>query len=87
MTFYDETLYGRDDEMDEFGESGAYGESPEEILEEEEEEEEEAGLPEIRESVAVIEVEEPAPAPPKPAGGGGGGSKPAKKKAPKKAAK
>ena len=72
MTFYDETLYGRDDEMDEFGDSGAYGESPEEILEEEEEEEEEeAGLPEIRESVAVIEVEEPEPAPPKPAGGGG----------------
>jgi hypothetical protein len=29
MTFYDNTLYGRDDEMDEFGDGGAYGESPE----------------------------------------------------------
>ena len=30
MTFYDETLYGRDEEMDEYGDSGAYGESLEE---------------------------------------------------------
>jgi len=41
MTF-DETLYGRDDDTDEYGESGAYGDSLEEDYEEEEEEEEEA---------------------------------------------
>src|SRR5258707_4898790 len=47
MTFYDHTLYGRDDEMDEFGDSGAFSESLEEDLEEEdEEEEEEARTPE-----------------------------------------
>ncbi len=40
MTF-NETLYARDDEMDEFGDSGAYGDSLEEDYEEEEEEEEE----------------------------------------------
>ena len=43
MTF-DNTLYARDDEMDEFGDSGAYGDSLEEDYEEEEEEEE-AELP------------------------------------------
>ena len=43
MTFYDPTLYGRDDE-EEFGDSGAYSESLEEDFEEEEEEEEEAGV-------------------------------------------
>src|SRR5579863_5955091 len=43
MTFYDPTLYGRDEE-EEFGDSGAYSESLEEDFEEEEEEE--AGLPE-----------------------------------------
>jgi hypothetical protein len=87
MTFYDETLYGRDDEMDEFGDGGAYGESPEEIIEEEEEEEEEeAGVPVVRETVSVVEVEEPM-APAKPAGGGGGTRKPAKKAAKKKPAK
>ena len=37
MTFYDPTLYGRDDE-EEFGDSGAYSESLEEDFEEEEEE-------------------------------------------------
>lgn len=37
----DETLYGRDDDMDEFGDTGSYGESLEEDYEEEEEEEEE----------------------------------------------
>ena|SRR5215469_3837281 len=60
MTFYDETLYGRDDEMDEYGDSGAYGETPEEEFEEEEEEEE-SGMPEGGESetVGVVEVEEP----------------------------
>ena len=68
MNFYDETLYGRDDEMDEYGDSGAYGESLEEELEDEEEEEE-TGLPEIRESetVAVVEVDEPEPKPVAPA--------------------
>src|SRR5437870_4482543 len=44
MTF-DETLYLGDDEVDEYGDSGAYGESLEEDFEEEEEEEEEAGMP------------------------------------------
>jgi len=41
MTFKD-TLYGRDDEMDEFGDTGgaAYGDSLEEDYEQEEEEEE-----------------------------------------------
>src|ERR1700686_2478502 len=46
MTFYDHTLYGRDDEMDEFGDSGAFNEPLEEDLEEEDEEEEEARIPE-----------------------------------------
>ena len=36
MTFDNETLYGRDDDMDEFGDTGGYGEN----LEEEEFEEE-----------------------------------------------
>ena len=49
MTF-DETLYARDDEMDEFGDSGAYGDSLEEDYEEEEEEEEAAEVPAIIES-------------------------------------
>jgi hypothetical protein len=35
MTFYDPTLYGRDEE-EEFGDSGAYSESLEEDFEEEE---------------------------------------------------
>ena len=43
MTFYDPTLYGRDEE-EEFGDSGAYSESLEEDFEEEEEEEE-SGTP------------------------------------------
>ena len=47
---FDETLYARDDEMDEFGDSGAYGDSLEEDYEEEEEEEEAAELPAISES-------------------------------------
>jgi hypothetical protein len=79
-----ETLYLRDDEMDEFGDSGAYGESLEENFEEEEEEEE-AELP----GVTGAEAETPMPPAPMPIGGGGGGgsSKPAAKKAvPKKAA-
>src|SRR6202020_2589296 len=63
MTF-DETLYARDDEADEFGESGAYGDTLEEDYEEEEEEEEE---------VPVASEPEPEPVapppPPKPAGG------------------
>ena len=37
MRFNDPTLYGRDDETDEYSDSGAYGESLEEDLEEEEE--------------------------------------------------
>ena len=73
MTF-DDTLYGRDDEMDEFGDSGAYGDSLEEDYEEEEEEEEAAEVPAIIESQP--EPAAPAPSAPKPAGGGGS-SKPA----------
>ena len=61
MTFYDPTLYGRDDE-EEFGDSGAYSESLEEDFEEEEEEEEEAGTPEP----ALGEPVTPAPPPPAP---------------------
>jgi hypothetical protein len=41
MSFEDPTLYGRDDDTDEYSDSSAYGESVEEDLEEEEEEEEE----------------------------------------------
>ena len=40
MRFNEPTLWGRDDEMDEYGDSGAYGESLEENFDEEEEEEE-----------------------------------------------
>src|SRR5580658_7605866 len=94
MTFYDPTLYGRDEE-DEFADSGAYSESLEEDFEEEEEEE--AGLPEpdAHAPAPVATAAPPAPKPaPKPAApkppapaGGGGGSKPAaKKKAAKKPA-
>src|SRR5436305_10465647 len=82
MTFYDPTLYGRDED-EEFGDSGAYSESLEEDCEEEEEEEEEPGMPA---SEAIESEPEPAPAPPAPkpappSGGGGGAKKaPAKKK-------
>ena len=91
MTF-NETLYARDDEMDEFGDSGAYGDSLEEDYEEEEEEEE-------AEVAGVIEPQPepvaPTPASPKPSGGGGSpkpprkpaAKKPAKKKPAKKVAK
>jgi hypothetical protein len=95
MTFYDPTLYGRDEE-EEFGDSGAYSESLEEDFEEEEEEEEEPGMPEpeaIEPEPAAVPAP-PAPRPAAPAGGGGGGAKkkaakkkPAKKKATKKPAK
>ncbi len=44
MRFDDRTLWGRDDETDEYSDSGAYGESLEENFEEEEEEEEESGV-------------------------------------------
>ena len=62
MTFYDPTLYGRDEE-EEFGDSGAYSESLEEDFEEEEEEEEEPG---ITGSDTTESDSEPAPAPPAP---------------------
>jgi hypothetical protein len=89
MTFYDHTLYGRDDEMDEFGDSGAFSESLEEDLEEEDEEEEEARTPEPDLGRPEPPSVPAAPAPkPAPAGGGGGARKPAaKKKAAKKAKK
>jgi len=82
MTF-DETLYARDDEMDEFGDSGAYGDSLEEDYEEEEEEEA-AEVPAIIESQP--EPVAPAPVAPRPSGGGNP-PKPPRKPAAKKAAK
>src|SRR5208283_766500 len=81
MRFDDPTLYGRDDETDEYADSGAYGESLEEDLEEEEEEEEPV-LVEDDEIQTLPPVREPAPV--TPSGGGGGESGPAKKKAPVK---
>lgn len=84
MTFYDPTLYGRDEE-EEFGDSGAYSESLEEDFEEEEEEEEEAGVPEADMSEPASPAPPPPPAPKPAAPGGGGPKKPAaKKKAPAK---
>src|SRR5208283_3219785 len=89
MRFNDPTLYGRDDETDEYNDSGAYGESLEDDLDEEEEEEEEPVLVEEDDEVLV-----PAPVPePEPvtlSGGGKGGppkKKPPVKKPAKKAAK
>jgi hypothetical protein len=83
---FEETLYLRDDEADEFGDSGAYGDTLEEDYEEEEEEEE-SELPSVMEEEPET-ASEPEPAAPAPTGGGGGGApKPAKKKAAKKAAK
>src|ERR1700740_3186830 len=74
MTFYDPTLYGRDDE-EEFGDSGAYSESLEEDFEEEEEEEEEPGGS-VPEAIEPEPVAAPAPpAPPKPAAPSGGGGR------------
>jgi hypothetical protein len=73
---FDETLYGRDDEADEFGDSGAYGDALEEDYEEEEEEEE-AEVPGMSEPQPEPIVPPPAP---RPAGGGGGAPKPAKRK-------
>ena len=70
MTFDDLTLYARDDEMDEFGDTGGYGESLEEDYEEEEEEE--AGTPEMGEGEP--EPVRPTPSVPTPVGGGGGGA-------------
>src|SRR6266852_5087240 len=89
---FDETLYRRDDEMDEFGDSGAYGDSLEEDYEEEEEEEE-AEVPGMIEPQP--EPAAPAPAAPRPSGGGGSpkpprkpaARKPAKKKAARKVAR
>src|SRR5581483_7007449 len=76
MTF-DETLYLGDDEMDEYGDRGSYGESLDEDLEEEEEEEEESGMPGEAEPASEPYSE---PAPVTSGGGGGGESKAAKKK-------
>ena len=72
MTFYDPTLYGRDEE-EEFGDSGAYSDSLEEDFEEEEEEEEEAGVPEpeMSEPAGSVPPPPPAPKPAAPAGGAG----------------
>ena len=84
---FEETLYLRDDEADEFGDSGAYGDTLEEDYDEEEEEEE-SELPSAMEEEPEP-VAEPQPAAPAPAtgGGGGGGRVPARKPAKKKAAK
>ncbi len=80
--FDDVTLYGRDDEMDDYGES-SYDDNLDEMYDEEEEEEEEAGGAEPMESVSVTPAQDEAPeqeappaAPPKP-------KKPAKKAAKK----
>ena len=71
MRFDDPTLYGRDDEMDEYGDSGSFGESLEEDFDEEEEEEEEPAL--VGEEEEIPEPEPgPAEAPVVPSGGGGG---------------
>ncbi|MGA7288398.1 MAG: hypothetical protein WBX02_09910, partial [Terriglobales bacterium] len=81
MRFDDPTLYGRDDETDEYSDSGAYGESLEEDLEEEEEEEEEPVVVEEDDDEIGVAVREPvtAPAPVTPSGGGGGQGGPPKK--------
>src|ERR1700722_4458220 len=78
MRFDDPTLYGRDDETDEYSDSGAYGESLEEDLEEEEEEEEEPVLVEEDDEIPVAPAREPvrAPVPDTRAGGGGPGGPP-----------
>jgi hypothetical protein len=91
MRFNDPTLYGRDDETDEYSDSGAYGESLEEDLDEEEEEEEEPTLIEEADELSVPLPPEPvrAPAPITSSGGGGsqgGPPKKAAKKAPVKKA-
>src|SRR5215469_5584689 len=83
---FEETLYLRDDEADEFGDTGSYGDALEEDYEEEEGEE--AEVPAVGESEPEPmddEEEEPAREPVS-SGGGGGGSRPARKPA-KKAAK
>jgi len=88
MRFNDPTLYGRDDETDEYSDSGAYGESLEEDLEEEEEEEEEPVLVEEGDEISAPPVREPmrAPAPITPSGGGGSQGGPPSKKTPAKKA-
>src|SRR6266403_1517636 len=87
MRFNDPTLYGRDDETDEYSDSGAYGESLEEDLEEEEEEEEEPVLVEEDDEIPVVPAREPvrAPEPVTPSGGGGSQGGPPKKASAKKA--
>ena len=70
MRFDDPTLYGRDDETDEYSDSGAYGESLEEDLEEEEEEEEEPVVVEEDDEIGVPLSGNPRPAPVTPSGGG-----------------
>jgi len=63
MTFYDPTLYARDEE-EEFGDSGAYSESLEEDFEEEEEEEESGTpSPETSEPESIAVPPPPAPRP------------------------
>ena len=46
MALFDETLHGRDDEMDDYGEGNAYDETPEEEEDYDEEEEEEEDVEE-----------------------------------------
>ena len=79
MTF-ERTLYLRDDDNDEFGDSGSYSDSLEEDYEEEEEEEEEeAELPTT--SVLAVEEEEEEPIPAPPAAPAPAAKKPPAKKA------
>ena len=82
MRFDNLTLYVGDDEIDEYGDSSAYGESLEEDLDEEEEEEEEPGVIEEAPEPEPVHVMEPAP----PLQGGGGSRPPRKKAAAKKKA-
>src|SRR5271169_6437852 len=68
MPFDDPTLYGRDDETDEFGDAGGFSESLEEDFDEEEEEEEEPAMTEEEDEGAMPEPHSP----PEPAMTGGG---------------
>ena len=93
MAFFDETLHGRDDELDDYGEGSAYDDNAEEEedYDEEEEEEEEAGAIEKgpRESVEPVapggmkEAMVEAPAGEKPARKAPSRKPAAKKAAPK----
>jgi hypothetical protein len=83
---FEETLYLRDDEADEFGDAGGYGETLDEEYEDEEEEEE-AEVPTVEEPEPEPMMDEPTPEPMSGGGGGGGESRPARKAPARKTAK